>query len=135
MSCCYARRPNVDEKRPRLWVEKLWDKEITDAEIPKFVTNGHEHRWPHCDARILHAVGECEYCDMAKDLQSERETLDVSNTGKTNRRWPCPADLARKPEQYNAWSGNRPENAEAKVARNRWLQELERLAGEVDGDG
>jgi len=68
----------------------------------------HLPRPVHCDPRILHAGEECVYCDQATELQAERERLGISNTGKQNRKWPCPADQARSAKNYNAWPGNRP---------------------------
>lgn len=65
------------------------------------------YSWPHCDCRVLHAPDECEYCADAKELQEERERLDVSNTGKMNRRWVCPADRDR-PLTNQEWRGNKP---------------------------
>lgn len=70
-------------------------------------------RPPHCDSRVVHAPGECEVCDEhAGHLQREREANDVCFTGKKDRRWPCPADVAR-PETNQRWHGNRPWKSEA----------------------
>lgn len=64
-------------------------------------------RPPHCDQRVLHAPGECEVCDLCPELQAERDALDVCFSGKTDRRWPCPADEARG-AAHQRWHGNRP---------------------------
>ncbi len=63
--------------------------------------------FPHCDGRILHVPAECRYCAMSTELQEERERLGVSNTGCSNRAHPCPADVARGSDCYDAWPGNR----------------------------
>lgn len=68
----------------------------------------HLPRPPHRDARILHDDFECVYCAQSTELQEERKRLGISNTGKQNRKWPCPADQARSAKNYNAWPGNRP---------------------------
>lgn len=64
---------------------------------------------PHCDPRVLHAPNTCTVCDEhASGAQALRAMHDVSCTGKTDRRWPCPADVARPNEQNQIWMGNRP---------------------------
>lgn len=64
--------------------------------------------YPHCDARVLHAPGECFYCDhYAAEDQSERESIGIAFTGHAPKRGqsPCPADAARG-EGHKGWSGN-----------------------------
>lgn len=66
-------------------------------------------RPPHCDPRVLHAPEACEYCRRATELQEERVRLDISNTGCSNRKYVCPADLARpvgQPGAHDRWGGN-----------------------------
>lgn len=65
---------------------------------------------PHCDSRILHAPGECQYCDKYPDDQALRIRLRIAFTGHSPREdeRACPADVARTPDHYNAWPGNRP---------------------------
>lgn len=63
---------------------------------------------PHCYARILHAPGECEYCDRFPFLQLAREMWGINYTGHYEPdRQPCPADAARG-DNHQAWPGNRP---------------------------
>jgi hypothetical protein len=63
--------------------------------------------FPHCDARILHAPGECEYCDDS-GLQPAREAWGIAFTGHPEEgKVPCPGETARGSENLNAWSGNR----------------------------
>lgn len=83
-------------------------------------------QFPHCDARVLHAPGECEYCDRHADWQELRQAWGIAFTGHSPNPvsanddegpdaahgrsysfgWvglppdvllPCPADFARPP--------------------------------------
>lgn len=55
--------------------------------------------FPHCDQRILHAPGECEYCDGHPEWQQLRIDWCVCFTGHEpdgiNTWVRCPADVAR----------------------------------------
>lgn len=64
-------------------------------------------QFPHCDARILHAPGECKYCDAHPDWQYLRQVWNISFTGYTPEgvELPCPADYARG-EAHAKWGGN-----------------------------
>lgn len=68
-------------------------------------------QFPHCDQRILHAPGECEYCDAQPEWQELRKHWGVAFTGhepKTNdhsKELPCPADFNRG-DNHKSWSGN-----------------------------
>jgi hypothetical protein len=64
---------------------------------------------PHCESLILHAPGECKWCDLYPDLQAARKLWRIAFTGHppTPDETACPADLKRGPESYNNWSGNR----------------------------
>src|SRR5271165_4500662 len=66
-----------------------------------------EQIYPHCDARILHAPGECQYCDMKPDWQILRQRWSIAFTGYTpeGTELPCPADYARGDTHKN-WNGN-----------------------------
>jgi hypothetical protein len=62
---------------------------------------------PHCDTRILHAPGECQYCDGRPDLQKARERMGINFTGhKEEGKGPCPADSIRG-DTHTEWGGNR----------------------------
>ncbi len=87
-----------DPDKPELMVERCMLTGEWPTDLPP---------WPHCDARILHTPEECRYCAERTDLQEERVKLDVSNSGVANRKWPCPADVARGKAHYSAWHGNR----------------------------
>lgn len=40
-------------------------------------------QFPHCDQRILHAKGECEFCDRHPDWQELRKAWGIAFTGYT----------------------------------------------------
>jgi hypothetical protein len=64
-------------------------------------------QFPHCDQRILHARGECQYCDKHPDWQALREAWGISFTGyePEDKELPCPADYARG-DSHKLWYGN-----------------------------
>lgn len=74
-----------------------------------FTTNleGRIRQFPHCDQRILHAPGECDYCDKHSEWQALRVGWGIAFTGWTpeGKELPCPADYARGDEHRN-WIGN-----------------------------
>lgn len=64
---------------------------------------------PHCDERVLHAPGECSYCDEYGDWQALREMWAINFTGHhEERKLLCPSELVRSLESINWWPGNRP---------------------------
>jgi hypothetical protein len=64
-------------------------------------------QFPHCDPRILHAPGECEFCDGHKEWQVLRQMWSIAFTGYTPEEMelPCPADYARG-DNHKQWIGN-----------------------------
>lgn len=68
-------------------------------------------QFPHCDARVLHAPGECAYCDKHPDWQALRIHWGIAFTGyqpdEKAKELPCPAWFARG-ENCQKWSGNTP---------------------------
>lgn len=75
---------------------------------PKFdELRQHLGQLPHCDARILHAPGECVYCDTHPDWQALRVVWGIAFTGWTpdEKELPCPADHARG-DTHTKWGGN-----------------------------
>lgn len=71
-----------------------------------------EHqKYPHCDARVLHAPGECEFCDgYASELQQGRVDQGINFTGHSDPdKKPCPADAARGIGGAHTWGGNAPQ--------------------------
>lgn len=66
----------------------------------------------HCDGDILHAPGQCEYCDQyGADLQALRIELGIAFTGMTPQpgQLPCPSAERRTAEQAHRWPGNQPQ--------------------------
>lgn len=65
--------------------------------------------YPHCDSRILHAPGECKYCDKFPEAQKARVDGRVNFTGKRTPGFEiCPSEQARPIEVSHRWGGNRP---------------------------
>ena len=64
-------------------------------------------QFPHCDQRILHAPGECQYCDMHPEWQALREAWGICFTGydPEGTELPCPCDHARG-NNHTKWGGN-----------------------------
>lgn len=70
-------------------------------------------QYPHCDQRILHAPGECEFCDRHPKWQELRVTWGIAFSGHApeHGQTACPADTAvlfGERGDYNQWGGNRP---------------------------
>lgn len=79
--------------------------------------------FPHCDSAVLHAPGECEYCDRHPDWQALRLVWGIAFTGhaptdvdptyaQAGRQLPCPSDARRGIGQAHTWGGNRPTNVD-----------------------
>lgn len=80
---------------------------------------------PHCDARILHAPGECWACDLYPDWQDLREKWLIAFTGHEpaekrhgdyliGKQLPCPADFNRPPDSpsdHRQWGPNQAQGA------------------------
>jgi hypothetical protein len=64
---------------------------------------------PHCDQSILHAPGECEFCDKYPDWQELREIQRISFTNEpiSDDKAPCPSTWFRSAEVRDRWPGNR----------------------------
>lgn len=66
-------------------------------------------QFPHCDHRVLHEPGKCEYCDVHPDWQQERADKKVNFTGISDpSKTTCPSDEARGLGGAHVWGGNRP---------------------------
>ena len=66
---------------------------------------------PHCDPRVLHAPGECKYCDGKPEGQALRVMWDISFTGHApteNQSLMCPSDARRGVGGAHVWYGNQP---------------------------
>lgn len=64
-------------------------------------------QFPHCDARILHAPTECQFCDAHPDWQDLRIAWGIAFTGyePEDKELPDPATFARG-DTINKWGGN-----------------------------
>lgn len=66
--------------------------------------------YPHCDQYVLHAPGECEYCDHYPFAQAARSHLGINYTGHyESGKAKCPAERIRSLHHINLWPGNTPE--------------------------
>ena len=65
-------------------------------------------QFPHCDSRVLHNFGECEFCDHYPEWQELRVAWGIAFTGwePDDKELPCPATLHRPVETINQWRGN-----------------------------
>ncbi len=65
---------------------------------------------PHCDQAILHAPGECRYCDDYPDWQALRELWGIAFTGHdpSPEQICCPSDFRRLGGSNQSWPRNRP---------------------------
>lgn len=74
------------------------------------VNNEERAYMPHCDSSILHAPGECEYCDKYPDWQHYRQVARIAFSGPqdlgTEDLAPCPSTYFRSPEVRDIWGGN-----------------------------
>lgn len=65
-------------------------------------------QFPHCDSRILHKPGECEYCDKHPDWQQLRFLWNVNFTGHYDLdKMLCPAEQYREKNIIDKWRGNK----------------------------
>jgi hypothetical protein len=63
----------------------------------------------HCDQSILHAPGECQYCDHYPQAQALRKWWRINFTGHQDPdKAPCPSTLFRPDEVRDLWGGNVP---------------------------
>jgi hypothetical protein len=66
-------------------------------------------KYPHCDPRVLHSPGRCEFCDMYPEHQRARVVARVNFTGeKVPGFRACPSEMRRTLENIERWPGNRP---------------------------
>jgi hypothetical protein len=69
---------------------------------------------PHCDDLVLHAHGECQYCDKHPRWQAARVRHHIAFTGQQPKpgQRACPAEVLRPAEKINRWYGNVAQPAE-----------------------
>jgi hypothetical protein len=70
--------------------------------------------FPHCDPRVLHSFGECEFCDLHPEWQELRVAWGIAFTGwePDENELQDPATVARPLDVVNKWGGNRAVGAE-----------------------
>jgi hypothetical protein len=63
----------------------------------------------HCDPAVLHAPGECEFCDKyGTDWQAYRQMAGINFTGHhDDGKALCPSEYRRSVQTINRWPGNR----------------------------
>jgi hypothetical protein len=64
---------------------------------------------PHCDQAILHAPGECTFCDAQPEWQALRQLWGICFTGQPPANdWEiaCPSDIRRPGGVNTLWPGN-----------------------------
>lgn len=69
---------------------------------------------PHCDAAVLHAPNECDYCDLYPAWQRYRVVAGIAFTGHEplDDETMCPSEVRRPVETIERWGGNRPSKDE-----------------------
>lgn len=81
-----------------------------NAVTPYVYTDGKRAFAPHCDQSVLHAPGECPFCDHYPDWQWMRAAQRINFTGHVDKdKAPCPSAHWRTAEQVHQWPGNTPE--------------------------
>lgn len=71
-------------------------------------------QFPHCDQRVLHAPGDCKYCDSHQEWQELRQAWGIAFTGQEpvdeehHKQLPCPSDFNRGKSGAHVWGGNYP---------------------------
>ena len=67
---------------------------------------------PHCDSFVLHAPGECKYCDDCPESQEYRQSAGINFSGHRDPyKAPCPSTNSRSEETVNLWRGNKAQKA------------------------
>lgn len=63
---------------------------------------------PHCDSLVLHAPGECRFCDCHPDWQAYRQTVGIAFSGHDplNGQAACPSEVRRPRQLIIRWPGN-----------------------------
>jgi hypothetical protein len=83
--------------------------------------------YPHCDSNVLHAPGECEYCDQHPDLQIQRGFSGINFTGHyDDEKELCPAERVRPLETIEKWHGNIAMTAEQQAIDEAYWADFER---------
>lgn len=93
----------------------------------------HIKQFPHCDAAILHAPGECDHCDTHPEWQALRMAWGINFTGGTDpAKLPCPSEARRPARMAHMWPGNRPTNVEVPIGPRTGFEHI--LEDNADDD-
>lgn len=65
--------------------------------------------YPHCDNRVLHSPGVCDFCDKADTLQQYRRMLGLKYTDELQANDALLPGQDRTRASADAWGGNRKE--------------------------
>lgn len=65
----------------------------------------------HCDPNVIHAPGECRFCDKyGKKQQKDRVKNKINFTGHHDPdKTMCPSECNRPLDTINRWPGNIPQ--------------------------
>lgn len=86
----------------------------------------------HCDQRVLHEPGLCEYCDEYPEAQAKRVELGVNFTSLNDPNLlPCPADKARPVTNLYSWAGNHPSGPNVPEELKEALESIESPSSKV----
>lgn len=78
---------------------------------------------PHCDDLVLHAPGECRFCDHFPARQQERVDAGINFTGQHDPdKDPCMSEVNRPLEKINRWPGNIPQPKGQNI--QTWMGEI-----------
>ena len=86
----------------------MFKKIVFKKVVPDDSAREYIDQFPHCDQRVLHAPGECEFCDDRPQWQALRLAWGIAFTGwePDAGELPDPATNARGLKSLNAWHGN-----------------------------
>lgn len=81
--------------------------EVVEFDYAQPEQGGFKMPMAHCDQTILHAPGECQYCDHYPEAQALRQWWRINFTGQHDEgKAPCPSTHLRSDELRDAWPGN-----------------------------
>lgn len=93
---------DLRKRFPNAKVVALFGKTDIEVEAPAPAV-----KFPHCDSKVLHAPGKCEFCDKYPEAQRMLDKINFTGESDPDKT-PCPSTLRRPLETINQWPGNRP---------------------------
>ena len=81
----------------------------------------------HCDNRVLHSPGYCEYCDRHPDEQEYRKLNNIAFTDEEDigDKYPCPARQVRTKESLDSWAGNQPHREDFTIQEKQYYANIQ----------